>query len=158
MMDDFNADNEKIEAALLGKVPMTVLHDETIEEACTTRVLDMDAEGWANHMIVLIRVFPTPTYNNSGLYFDIGSSSANASHRDLLTTQDTKRENLFYSHLDHSTTLALFPIKGSNRIHALAFDPSSLYYGTSEKGYHTEKMTLYSNFKGGERIQVLGIL
>ena len=70
MMDDFNADNAKIDAALLSKLGAAELIGECVNESRSDRIgVDLSALDWSRYTFVLAELTVRPSRKDALLYF-----------------------------------------------------------------------------------------
>ena len=157
MMEDFNADNRNIEAALLGRLPMTPLYDMTVKEPMDRFTLNIPEQHWENYTFVLLTFTPAPNLNTNWMHFTIGEKEDYATHRDLLTPNAQAKPYLLDTNGTHGLTMLFFPHGNRNYLQALIFDGQTIYYGSSIHGYKSS-LTVSGHFQSGERFRVYGIL
>ena len=157
LMDDFNADNQKIEAALLGKVPMTLLYDETLTDKNVRIDLDAAGQHWEKYAFVLLTYTPTPNSPGYTMRISIENKEDYASHRDLLAQNAQTKPCLLETTSYNGVTMLFFSHGNPHHLKALCFDSNSFYYSSSNYGY-TQPISVTGGFKGGERLRVYGIL
>ena len=157
MMDDFNTDNEKIEAALDGKVPMTVLHDITLTEDTSQLTFNMAEENWSQYSVILITY--TPPAAGSGSNVDVSVSSSDY-HMDFGFSSPSRKENLASFSTGAGMTMLLFSGLFKNPVQALTFNGQSFLFGYCGVGYAETKfpLTFQGTMKRGAKIKVTGIL
>ena len=157
-MADFNGMTAKLDAALAGKLPMAVLHDETLAEDKSQLTLDMAAEGWADHTLVLLTYTPPANItsgtvsvsNFSGAYYiDYGFS-------------DTSRKTTKLASFSAGTGLTMFLLTGrsGSPMQTAAFAGQNFQFGYSAMGPDKADypLTLSGVLPQGTRVQVIGLL
>ena len=162
LMDDFNADNAIIDAALAGKAPMALLHDETLTAETREIELDMGGENWGSYGIIFL-VY-SPGAKNDGGSVRVGPTKDGSLCAHAVLGQDVGDTHANLSIVNHNEafTCLFFPGKNPKSLILCL----GLHYGSCDYGYTAwfdYTGTLYmtvsgSPFTAGANIKVYGIM
>ena len=166
MMDDFNADNAKLDetlavhaAALAGKVPMTVLYDETLTEPKINMEFYMGREGWTNYSIVALIYIPPENTSGEMVYIKQGPSRS-STHYDIFNMGAGAQDSFAPTETNHGFLTLFFPTRDSQFVKTMTSARTGLYFGISRLGYDnaTYPLMLNGTMPAGGRIRVIGLL
>ena len=157
LMEDFNADNTKIEASLDSKVPMTVLHDITLTEDTNQLSFNTAEENWSQYSVILITY--TPATAGSGSTVNVSAFSSDY-HMDLGFSTPSRKENLAAFSTGTGMTMLLFSGRYTAAAQALTFTGQSFLFGYCSIGVGNTNYPLcfQGTMKRGAKIKVTGIL
>ena len=168
LMDDFNADNAKLDealavhaAALAGKAPMALLHDVTLAEDAKEIVLDMGAKNWSSYGIVLLAYTPGSSQTYGELYLRSDETGQSCTHAVLGTDVYHSTQNLAISGMDKPMVAAFFPCKSARMsIASLCFHYAALDSGNADTGYDGKLRLVASraSITAGANVKVYGLL
>lgn len=160
LMDDFNADNAKIDAALVHKVPMTVIHDITVPEDVQQIDFDMKTNQWGQYSVVLLTLTP-PSTGGGGVTFRTGTQDVSTAYHMTFGFSNTDRqEGLAAGSSQSGITVVFFPAKNPKAaLQTLNFSGQQLGFGFGSRGYNsTIPLSLVGTLPAGVRIQITGVL
>ena len=148
---DFNEDFAKIDGALGRLLPMTVLHDITLEEDANYLEFDMAGEKWSGHSVMSCRTV--------SLAHDVNNSSG-GSHYDIARVSEGSKPYLAKGYANVSLTLLLFPAGSGASIRSLAAVPGSFHFGCSSLGYDDPTYPLWvkGRLQTGARFRAVALL
>lgn len=159
-MEEFNSDNEKIEAALLGKVPMTVLHDETLAENQNQIQFDIVAEGWGDHKLVLLTYVPPKNAGSTWLTVSLGASTSKK-HVMLGSGNNEQREGLASIVGNYRSTMLITPATRNDYLQILALGAGYTCLGGDNVGSNPQPLTIRAGgpyIYAGTRVTAISIL
>ena len=150
LMADFNADNQKIDAAIAGRLgPIQTIKSMTIDAQSSSLLLDLSDIAWDKWSIIAIAC-------------DLGISDTTINRSMIVSfTSSTGSDSLRTSFIPNKHILTLFPCRDGSRPFAAAFFPvNGLEFGTASyqqiTGYRidfAERITV----RAGSKISVYGI-
>ena len=162
LMDDFNADNAKIDAAMLGK---KLLLDYTTEEEALTVEVPLTGVDWGSCAVAVIKIIPSETQASpDGLWVYFGSSSYQANQGkcrsivmgtayDYFAEASLSGENLIFLFVGHNP---------NQNISGLTFYGYDVY--ACSFGYSFSKQTVLKIYNrgsaktaAGTRVQIWGL-
>ena len=150
-------------AALEGKVPMTVLRDETLTESAARITFNPAGEEWGKYSFVLLTYKPAPIVDISVVELNFGTDVEHAYNIYLSSGNFDKRRSFLYESARRSFTLLFFT--GSAwfaRINALGATENGVVCSQYDGRFDdpSKPLTMSSNgpFPAGTQIKVIGIL
>ena len=161
-MDDFNADNAKIEAALGTKLGKKLLLDYTTEEETSTVEVPLTGVDWGSCAVAVIKIIPSEAQEKpDGLWVYFGSSSYQGKCRSIVmgTTYDYFAE----ASLSGENLIFLFVGHNSNRhISGITFYSSDVYACSFNYSFSEQTVLKIYNrgsakTAAGTKIQIWGI-
>ena len=161
LMDDFNADNAKIDAAMLGK---KLLLDYTTEEEALTVEVPLTGVDWGSCAVAVIKIIPSETQERPDdlwVYFNHYTNTYNGGCRQIV---DGSKLNYFSpANLNGASMIFLFVGHNPNHdITCLTFHGSDVYacsFNSSLSDRTTLKIFNRNSGKtaAGTRVQIWGL-